>query len=294
MKKIIVLKLKGGLGNQLFSYAFSLHLAYLNQAILYIDTFTGFKFDKIYKRHYALENFNLSANILPNNFYNKNINPFLYKFLRKIINKHPNYFKNFLLEKNIEFNKNLLEYKFQSRCFIEGYFQSEKYFLDIEHIIRKEFKITPPTDIENIIFSNMIKSKINSVMIHIRWFDKLNSKNNAAKEYYTLAIEYLNKNYNDLHFFVFSDDLNLAKIFVEELNIKFTLIMHNDSEEKAYADLWLMTLCNNFIIANSTFSWWGAWLSEYKGKIVIAPKMKANEISAWGFDDLLPEHWVQI
>ena len=93
-----------------------------------------------------------------------------------------------------------------------------------------------------------------------------------------------------MHFFVFSDDLKLAKTFVEELNIKFTLITHNVSEEKAYADLWLMTLCNNFIIANSTFSWWSSWLGNSKN--VIAPrKWFSGDCIRHDTKDLYLPHW---
>lgn len=296
MRKIIILKLKGGLGNQLFSYAFSLHLANLNHANLYIDIFTGFKYDKVYNRSFALENFNITANILPSNFYNKHFNPFVYRITKKIILKTPFLFQKYLIEKSICFDNKYLEYKIRNKCYIDGYFQSEKYFSNIDHIIRKEFKIKEPIDVENVIMSNLIKSKKESVMIHIRWFDKNinNSKNNAAKEYYSLAIEYLKKRNNNLHFFVFSDDSNLAKTLIEKLNVPFTIVSHNNSESKAYADLWLMSLCKYFIIANSTFSWWGAWLSENEDKIIIAPKMKVDGLSSWGFNDLIPKSWIQL
>jgi hypothetical protein len=72
------------------------------------------------------------------------------------------------------------------------------------------------------------------------------------------------------------------------------LVAHNHGDENAYADLWLMTQCSHFIIANSTFSWWGAWLSTYNDKIIIAPRIKMDGLGAWGFEGLVPETWLKI
>ena len=201
-----------------------------------------------------------------------------------------------MIEKSIEFDINNLKFKIQDKCYIDGYFQSEKYFFEIAHTIREEFKIKQPIDPQNIYLSKIIQSTKNSVMLHIRWFDKVNnnSENNVARQYYITAIKYLKKINNNLYFFVFSDDLNLSKQLLNDFDISYTLISNNNSNNYAFADLWLMSLCQNFIIANSTFSWWGAWLSNYNNKIIIAPKMKNDEISSWGFEDLIPISWVQL
>ena len=75
---------------------------------------------------------------------------------------------------------------------------------------------------------------------------------------------------------------------------KVTCVSHNRGDENAHADLWLMSQCKHFIIANSTFSWWGAWLAKHQGKIVIAPNVQVSGMTAWGFRGLLPEEWMQI
>jgi len=75
---------------------------------------------------------------------------------------------------------------------------------------------------------------------------------------------------------------------------RVTVISHNKGDENAYADLWLMTQCKHFIIANSTFSWWGAWLGENADTIVIAPNIVVRGITSWGFKGLIPKRWLLV
>ena len=97
------------------------------------------------------------------------------------------------------------------------------------------------------------------------------------------------------HYFLFSDRPEDARARIPLSDQRITCVSHNHGDENAYADLWLMTLCQHFIIANSTFSWWGAWLAEYKDKQIIAPGFEMREGKAhWGFDGLLPETWIKL
>ena len=97
------------------------------------------------------------------------------------------------------------------------------------------------------------------------------------------------------HYFIFSDQLEAARARIPLPDARVTLVAHNRGDELAYADLWLMTQCQHFIIANSTFSWWGAWLSERGGKKVIAPSTSFQHGKmAWGFDGLLPDDWIKL
>lgn len=296
MKKII-LRVKGGIGNQLFCYAAAKRLAEKSNSELVLDNISGFINDK-YKRSYMLNHFAINTRIAnPDEL----LEPFS-RIRRKVlkwmsknkINKNVCYFEQI----GNDFDEGLLNYNFKKTLYLEGYWQSELYFKDIEPIIRSEFKITPPKDELNIEIGEQILN-CNSVCIHVRWFDSPDSEtnlfqNNIQKEYYRKAINYIVSKTSDVIFFVFSDFPNETKDFLSlDVNcVKY--INHNSGDDNAYADIWLMSLCKHFIISNSTFSWWGAWLSEYKSKIVIAPLEEKNGESAWGFKGLIPNEWIKI
>jgi hypothetical protein len=99
----------------------------------------------------------------------------------------------------------------------------------------------------------------------------------------------------DAHYFIFSDRPFDTQRFLPLPKQRFTIVSHNQNDAMAYADLWLMSQCKHFIIANSTFSWWGAWLANNPVKIVIAPGFeKCDGKSHWGFEGLLPNSWIKI
>jgi hypothetical protein len=133
----------------------------------------------------------------------------------------------------------------------------------------------------------------------VRFFDSTLSDNVSSgglnKNYYFKAIEYIQQHITNPHFYIFSDDPERAISIISLNENQFTLIKHNIGDELAYADLWLMSKCKHFIIANSTFSWWGAWLSKNHEKIVIAPGfIKSEGNSFWGFEGLLPDNWIKL
>jgi len=96
------------------------------------------------------------------------------------------------------------------------------------------------------------------------------------------------------HYFLFSDDPDASRSMLGLSENRVTFIDHNQGEENAYKDLWLMTHCKHFIIADSTFSWWGAWLAKSDSKIVLAPGMSLSGNTAWNFRGLIPDSWVLI
>ena len=105
----------------------------------------------------------------------------------------------------------------------------------------------------------------------------------------------MNSLVNNAHYFIFSDQPDAARSCIPIPNDQITVVMYNQGEENAYADLWLMSKCKHFIIANSTFSWWGAWLGELDSTIIIAPgTSKLEGISSWGFQGLLPNRWIRM
>ena len=134
-------------------------------------------------------------------------------------------------------------------------------------------------------------SSVNSVAVHVRFFDKL-QLNSMRIDYYEKAIDFIMANISDPHFFLFSDDVNLARTLLPEHLKELTIVNHNDTVRKSYADLWLMTLCNHLIIADSTFSWWGAWLAKNNRKIVVAPGKNITNNIVWGGEKILPSSWI--
>lgn len=181
-------------------------------------------------------------------------------------------------------------------CYLEGYWQSPKYFSHIEALIQQEFTVREPLREHNLETSRWISDGL-AVSLHVRRGDYAsNVKTNkyhgtCGAEYYNAAESYLHERIGPMRLFIFSDDPDWA-----EANLSFrspvTVLRHN-GPARDYEDLRLMTLCRHHIIANSTFSWWGAWLCRNPGKIVIAPKYwfrKANHDTS----DLIPKSWIRL
>ena len=165
------------------------------------------------------------------------------------------------------------------RCtqkYILGYFQSSMYFEEYNKDIIDLFQFKSISSINSSI-SNKIQ-KCNSVSIHIRRGDYLGLKryaNICNEEYYKNAISYILTNVDNPHFYVFSNDSKWSSVFIEQFGIDYTIIKHNEGDD-SYQDMYLMSKCKHNIIANSSFSWWGAYLNQNNGAIIIAPKKWDN------------------
>lgn len=279
-----IVRLMGGLGNQMFQYAFG---QVLGKDVLYdISWFDEVKTKKnATQRIYELDNFNADVKLVrikkETNFYPK--------FIRNIFSI-PKY-KNFIYEQLINvFQPELLN----KEGIFEGYFQTEKYFADKREQIIKDFSVKNPLNYENFNMLKEIKEQPNSISIHIRRGDYVKHSNVhflCGVNYYEKAINLISTKVKNPYFFIFSDDTDWVK---NNLNIKSSYkIVNINSANNGYLDLELMKNCKHNIIANSTFSWWGAWLNTNPDKIVIAPKKwhLDNQHGEW---DTIPEHWIQI
>ncbi len=288
--------IKGGIGNQLFSYAAARSLALKNNADLVIDAENGFKNDHYYKRTYQLDNFLIAC---PKASYLERLQPFprLRKKLYRTYNQFFGFGKGKYIEQvGVDYDPRFLEIKFDGMVYIEGYWQSEKYFKNVEAVIRNDLIIKAPKDLKNQSMAAQIRS-VNAVAIHLRFFDLSgdDSGNNVSKEYYLNAIKLIEELESDVHYFLFSNEPDEILKVLDLKNDNFTIVNHNLGDDLAYADLWLMSLCRHFIIANSTFSWWGAWLGSFCEKKVIAPGLKKFKGKTWwGFNGLIPSNWIQI
>lgn len=304
---MLVVKIKCGLGNQLFQYAFAKKLAHENNVQLKIDHITGNENDP-QGRIYGLNHFNIEESLLTveqikkiqqeGRIWRKIIGIFerklkLYK-LSRFVNNYmcPGYV--FLNEKLHIFDKSISNAKIKRNTYLEGYWGSEKYFKSIENIIRKEFIVKNDPDKENkLMINNILNTE--SVCIHIRARRPGSFQNFAILplEYYSKAIKVLTKKIKNPHFYIFSDDPEQAR---NTLNLSFqTTLVNINGIDKDYEDLRLMSYCKHNIIVNSTFSWWGAWLNSNPDKIVIAPKkwFKDPEMDKRiKFEDLYPKKWI--
>jgi len=291
----IIPRLFGGLGNQLFIYAAARRLALVNNADLVLDDVSGFTYDS-YKRHYQLDHFFIpcrKATAI------ERLEPFG-RLRRKIMsrwNRRKAFEKRaYLVQESIDFDPRLLHIKPRGMVYLEGYWQSESYFKDVAATIRQDLTIQPPTDASNRVMVDQILSGM-AVAVLVRFFDEPHAAgiNNAPGDYYTHAVATMERIAPAAHYFIFSDQPTAARARIPLPDERVTLVHHNQGDENAYADMWLMTQCQHFIIANSTFSWWGAWLAAHPDKVVIAPGFeKRDGTMSWGFDGLLPDGWVKV
>jgi hypothetical protein len=268
MSKIFV-QLNGGLGNQMFQYATARAMSLRNNSELILDNWSGFVRDYQYKRYYELGSFPIKANL---------VNPlqlsaiWFYRLVNKI-NKNqlpfidPRWYGTFINENNYEFLKDLNDLKIRKSVWLTGYWQSPLYFNDFEDIIRQELDPSPSTQTN---FQNMANQIINSdsVALGVRLYEESNSPNIHSRtgllktnEDIKTAIKKMIEIRPNSNFFVFCtqrstilDDLNLPRNTV--------YVTHDDGFIGSIDRLWLLSKCKHHIFTNSSYYWWGAWLSK--------------------------------
>lgn len=288
----IITRLFGGLGNQLFGYAAARRLSLVNNAELVIDDISGFESDTVYQRHSQLNHFNINCRKATPAERLEPLSRARRYLLRKLNQHKPFEERTYIVQEGVNFDQRLLKFNPQSTVYLEGYWQSEEYFKDVEAVVRADLRITPPTDPANL---NMARRMYGckAVAVHVRFFDEphVSGINNISGDYYTNAIEIMEQHLPDAHYFIFSDKPQIARACISLPDERVTLVGHNQGDESAHADLWLMGQCSHFIIANSTFSWWGAWLAEKDDTLVISPGCVNGNLTAWGFSGNLPSRW---
>jgi hypothetical protein len=292
----VIARIFGGLGNQLFCYAAARRLALASDTELVLDDVSGFARDETYQRRYQLHRFNVPCRRATPM---ERLEPFprLRRLAGRTLNRwRPFQHRAYIQQETLDFDARLLEVRPRGTLYLQGYWQSEGYFKDVEPRIREDLQITGPSDDLNVALAEQIRG-CRSVAVHVRFFDAPREAgvNNAPVEYYTRAFAYMDRALPDAHYFVFTDQPAAALDRIPRLRERVTLVSHNRGDDGAVADLWLMTQCQHFIIANSTFSWWGAWLAGHVGKQVIAPgfEMRSGKMW-WGFEGLLPEAWIKL
>lgn len=285
---MIIIRMWGGLGNQLFLYALYEKMRSLGkETYIYLDK-------RSYLEHnnsniiYQLPLLNLNPVEFPDserlrrNFTRNN----LYDCIeRRVLRRFGRICSE---EENGRFNPDILK---KDHVFLTGYFQTEKYFQDISEAIRSKIHFTGSDDSD---FSEILNEmhNDNSVSIHVRLTDYVTFKELYGGicdgNYYRNAIEKIKEKVSDPVFYLFSDDLDAAKEILSEYK---TIPVNLNRGSKSYLDMFFMSQCRHHIIANSSFSWWGAWLDSHTDKIVIAPKRWMNTKE---FPDICPKSWIRV
>lgn len=284
-----IVKIMGGLGNQMFQYAFGRsHGEQCSYDLSWFANIAATPEENVTFRKYALDSFALSLKAASADDCDKlKQKSFLPKIIRKMIGarKYP----RFIQEKDSSFDAGLL--KKRKNAYYEGYFQCEKYFLSIREQLLKEFALALPLNEANQYMLQQIQNS-NAVSLHVRRGDYVKFQASfglCSVDYYVNAMKAISSKVITPHFFVFSDDIEWVK---SNLPIPYVhTFVDNNSAHEGHFDIELMKHCKHNIIANSSFSWWGAWLNDNVNKIVVAPKVWfANGRKI----DIIPNQWLQL
>ncbi|MBN8183049.1 alpha-1,2-fucosyltransferase [Roseibium aggregatum] len=283
---MIIVRITGGLGNQMFQYALGRSLSEISGKNLKLDISAY----QTYNTHnFLLDKLNTRYEIVAQKEVEqifgakKRISiPFISSNKVKIVK-----------EKALSFNPNIMNVK--KDAYFIGYWQSEKYFKNVRSKILEEFQPNEKISKKRKEILNEIKSARSPISVHIRRGDYVsnikanNIHGTCEPEWYKTAANSIKNYFEDVTYFVFSDDPDWVK-----RNIRFdqkTILVEPDVDGKDYEDLYMMAACDGHIIANSTFSWWGAWLNSKSNKRVIAPSrwFKSQTIKNV---DLIPADWI--
>jgi hypothetical protein len=284
---MIIARVTGGLGNQMFQYAAAKALAIQNGIDVKLDISEYLK-DQL--RNFDLFNLNVTASIASKNEIDqvKAFNSF-----GRIKSKLTSYKKRrFYKQPFFHFDDNF--FNLGANVYIQGYFQSEKYFHSIKEIIINDFTLKKEVIGKVRELGTSLQNE-NSVSVHIRKGDYKNKETQKVHgvlplDYYDQALKKIRSEIQNPHFYIFTDD---SKWVEQNFKVSNATIISNHISFNHFEDLFLMSHCCHNIIANSSFSWWGAWLNQNKEKIVIAPENWFNK-GPKDVHDLIPANWTKL
>lgn len=292
---MIAVRLIGGLGNQMFQYALGRELSISHNVPLRLDVgdfsnyalHQGFELDRIFKGQMEL----VTA---------RNLHDILgwrsYRHMRRLLlrpSMHWLHGQRFIVEPHFHYWEGVQNLR--PPFYLSGYWQSERYFSRNATIIRDDFTFTKPLLGRNSDLAQEIREK-QSISLHIRRGDYVSNPQTLAThgvcslEYYRLAVAYMAERIAEPWFYVFSDDPDWVRA---NLTVDYPMVfVDNNRGSDSFNDMHLMSLCQHHIIANSSFSWWGAWLNPSESKMVIAPeRWFAKPMDT---RDLIPLQWLRL
>jgi hypothetical protein len=280
---MITVRLNGGLGNQMFQYAIGRALAVKKNVELTLDIN---EFDTYDLRDLELDKYNIKSKIINQNY-----------FIKKVIKKLrlSTIFNSYYIEKSLQYDENIK--CVADNLYLEGYFQNEKYFIDIRSELLRDFSIKGKVSNYCKEIDDLICNSLNSVSIHVRRGDYVTNQQanemhgTCSVEYYEQAMLFMGDKLGSSNYFIFSDDINWVK---NNLNIENAVYVENNNRAP-HEDIYLMSRCSHNIIANSSFSWWGAWLNNYNNKHVVYPHAWfTNEKNNIIIMASMPNNWTRI
>jgi hypothetical protein len=286
-----------GLGNQMFQYATARALALHRNTDVYLDiTSYSNMADVDTPRSYELDVYNIKAHIASAEQLSSVLpaDARRTKYVDKLKEAAGRGSIWTYLEKHHGYNLEL--FATPKNVYISGWWQCPKYFQDIRSHLLREFE---PINAPNKKNAEYIKKAVscNSISLHVRRGDYVSNKNASSHhglapiEYYTYAIEYFKKTIDSPVFFIFSDDLDWCK---NNLPLpEGSIYVDGNEGTSAYEDIRIMKNCKHAVIANSSFSWWGAWLNSNPSKVVVAPKAWLQNEEANAQIDIIPEEWLR-
>ena len=289
---MIIVRIWEGLGNQLFQYAYARALQLRTGEMVCLDASRIYKEkleDRGVERRYALNQFNTKLPLI-SNISNKYFFLSQSNFMQKTIYwmaEHHMWFTGFYKEEDTLYKENLKS--IYGNLYLMGWFQNEKYFLEYRNILLKE--LTPTKKIK---ISQLLKSILKNEMtisVHVRRGDFKKNNNVLPVSYYKKAKEFVETKVSNPCYIIFSDDTEWVK---KNLDFGLNVVYMCEEGLRDYEELLVMSCCKHNIIANSTFSWWGAWLNKNEDKIVVGPMQWFNQKQDVQKYNIMPDKWIRI
>ena len=288
-----IVRITSGLGNQMFQYAF-------HRALKANDPDTKMDISEFgHRRHHNGYELERVFDIVPDHASRKECDSLadlskdpISEVRRRWLKIQLNCTGTLIRESELggSFHPELLKMR---NCYFQGFWQTERYFLSVAEPLRREFTFQQPLDARNRRIAEDIDS-CNAVSLHVRRGDYVKKRqigtlgSICSLTYYQGAIDHVRAQVRQPRFFIFSDDSAWAR---ENLKVDHALHVDINTGPASFRDMQLMSLCKHNVIANSSFSWWGAWLNSHPGKLVIAPDIWIGEER---MPDVVPEGWLRI
>lgn len=287
----VIARLAGGLGNQLFMYAFARALAERNGVPLLLDTHSGFARDRIYRRHFLLDY------LIPPTPHASRWQARAWPLVGRALQswdkrrnaRRPLEDRYLLRERSTDFDAEIHALRITRPVITDGYWQTARYFDEIapHDLVRFPETLTRGVAAE----AAAIAAATTPVCLAVRRYEEIPAHKRAmlvlGADWFHRAMAEIESRVERPHYFVFAQDMDWARANLASAH-PITFATPKDPDAGAIQDLWLMSLCRHFVISNSTLHWWGAWLGQGQGKIVVSPQQ------GWMHRDTLPDDWLTL